>query len=110
MCIRDRSCVTGPGQAQPFALIMLAEILAPRIQDANIQKIVDGSLRTLIEKINRNLEEHEKLEFLVVVKESWKIKNGLLTPTLKIKRDIIESRYSAHIEAWYSQKTPVIWL
>jgi long-chain acyl-CoA synthetase len=51
-----------------------------------------------------------KLEFLVVVKESWKIKNGLLTPTLKIKRDIIESRYSAHIEAWYSQKTPVIWL
>jgi long-chain acyl-CoA synthetase len=106
----EQSCVTGPGQAQPFALIMLAEILAPRIQDANIQKIVDGSLRTLIEKINRNLEEHEKLEFLVVVKESWKIKNGLLTPTLKIKRDIIESRYSAHIEAWYSQKTPVIWL
>ena len=106
----EQSCVTGPGQAQPFALIMLAEILAPRIQDANIQKIVDSSLRTLIEKINRNLEEHEKLEFLVVVKESWKIKNGLLTPTLKIKRDIIESRYSAHIEAWYSQKTPVIWL
>ena len=106
----EQSCVTGPGQAQPFALIMLAEILAPRIKDANIQKIVDSSLRTLIEKINRNLEEHEKLEFLVVVKESWKIKNGLLTPTLKIKRDIIESRYSAHIEAWYSQKTPVIWL
>lgn len=106
----EQSCVTGPGQAQPFALIMLAEILAPRIKDANIQKIVDSSLRTLIEKINRNLEEHEKLEFLVVVKESWKIKNGLLTPTLKIKRDVIESRYSAHIESWYSQKTPVIWL
>ncbi len=106
----EQSCVTGPGQAQPFALIMLAEILAPRIKDANIQKIVDSSLRTLIEKINRNLEEHEKLEFLVVVKESWKIKNGLLTPTLKIKRDIIESRYSVHIESWYSQKTPVIWL
>ncbi len=106
----EQSCVTGPGQAQPFALIMLAEILAPRIKDANIQKIVDSSLRTLIEKINKNLEEHEKLEFLVVVQESWKIKNGLLTPTLKIKRDVIESRYSAHIESWYSQKTPVIWL
>jgi long-chain acyl-CoA synthetase len=25
----EQSCVTGPGQAQPFALIMLAEILAP---------------------------------------------------------------------------------
>ena len=45
-----------------------------------------------------------------MVKETWKIKNGLLPPTLKIKRDIIESRYSAHIESWYAQKSPVIWL
>jgi long-chain acyl-CoA synthetase len=106
----EQSCVTGPGQAQPFALVMLAEILLPRMNDPKIQKIVDVSLRSLLDRVNQNLEEHEKLEFLVVVKETWKIKNGLLTPTLKIKRDIIESRYSAHIESWYSQKTPVIWL
>jgi len=106
----EQSCVTGPGQAQPFGLVMLAEILRPRLKDPKIQKIVDASLRGLLERINRNLEEHEKLEFLVVVNESWKIKNGLLTPTLKIKRDVIESRYSAQVDSWYSQKSPVIWL
>lgn len=106
----EQSCVTGPGQAQPFALIMLAEILAPRVKDPNIKQIVDGSLRALIEKVNRNLDDHEKLEFLVVVSESWKIKNGLLTPTLKIKRDIIEARYAAQTELWYTQRTPVIWM
>lgn len=106
----EQSCVTGPGQAQPFALIMLAEILAPRAKDPSVRKIVDGSLRALIEKVNRHLEDHEKLEFLVVVNESWKVRNGLLTPTLKIRRDAIEARYAAHTEQWYEQRSPVIWM
>lgn len=106
----EQSCVTGPGQAQPFALIMLAEILAPRAKDPNIKKLVDASLRALLEKVNRNVEDHEKLEFLVVVNESWKVRNGLITPTLKIKRDVIEARYAAQTELWYSQRSPVIWM
>lgn len=106
----EQSCVTGPGQAQPFALIMLAEILAPRAKDPSVRKIVDGSLRALIEKVNHHLEDHEKLEFLVVVNESWKVRNGLLTPTLKIRRDVIEARYAAHTEQWYEQRSPVIWM
>ena len=106
----EQSCVTGPGQAQPFALVMLAEILLPRVKDPNIQKTVEASLRSLLDRVNRNLDEHEKLEFLVVVQEAWKIKNGLLTPTLKIKRDIIEARYLASVNLWYEKKTPIIWL
>ena len=68
------------------------------------------SLRSLLDRVNRNLDEHERLEFLVVVQEAWKIKNGLLTPTLKIKRDIIEARYSANVNLWYDKKQPIIWL
>ena len=39
----------------------------------------------------------------MVVQEAWKIKNGLLTPTLKIKRDIIEARYLASVNLWYEK-------
>ncbi len=106
----EQSCVTGPGQAQPFALVMLAEVLLPRARDPNIQRTIEMSLRSLLERVNRNLDEHERLEFLVVVQEAWKIKNGLLTPTLKIKRDIIEARYSANINLWYEKKQSIIWL
>lgn len=37
--------------------------------------------------------------------EPWTIANGLLTPTLKIKRAALEQRLAPHIEELYSRKT-----
>ena len=38
--------------------------------------------------------------------ESWNIQNGLMTPTLKLKRNNLQARYQAEIEALY-QGRPV---
>jgi long-subunit acyl-CoA synthetase (AMP-forming) len=46
----------------------------------------------------------------VVVKEQWTMDNGFLTPTMKIKRNIIEDQYVQHAEAWLAKKQKVIWL
>jgi long-subunit acyl-CoA synthetase (AMP-forming) len=34
--------------------------------------------------------------------EPWTVENGLLTPTLKIKRDLVQKRFAADIEAVYA--------
>ena len=46
----------------------------------------------------------------VVVREPWTMDNGFLTPTMKIRRNVIEDRYMDKAEAWVARKQPVIWL
>ncbi|WP_199909888.1 hypothetical protein [Rhodanobacter thiooxydans] len=45
----------------------------------------------------------------MVVKDSWTTENGLLTPTLKIKRQAIEDRYLGNAGAWLAMDQKVIW-
>ncbi|RFF31167.1 AMP-binding protein [Wenzhouxiangella sediminis] len=86
------ACVLGSGMTQPVALIQLAEH-APADRDH-----VARQLESDLEKLNRELEPHERLGSLIVVSETWEVDNGMLTPTLKIKRDVIEARYAGLIE------------
>jgi long-chain acyl-CoA synthetase len=86
------ACVVGSGMTQPVALIQLAEH-APDDRD-HVSRQLESDLETL----NRELEPHERLASLLVVSETWEVDNGLLTPTLKIKRDVIEARYAGLIE------------
>jgi long-subunit acyl-CoA synthetase (AMP-forming) len=65
-----------------------------------------GDLR---DRINEKLQSHERLEFLAIGKEPWTIANGFLTPTMKIRRNIIEKHYEPFFDAWFKAKTPVVW-
>ena len=52
---------------------------------------------------------HEHLQFIAVTKDEWLIENGFLTPTMKIKRNVLEDTYDPKLEAWYDSKEKVIW-
>ncbi|HQV23305.1 MAG TPA: AMP-binding acetyl-CoA synthetase, partial [Agitococcus sp.] len=58
---------------------------------------------------NSTLEDHEVLDYVVIVKDQWTMENGFLTPTMKIKRNIIEDRYLKNGEKWVALKQKVIW-
>nr|HMR08082.1 hypothetical protein [Polyangiaceae bacterium] len=58
---------------------------------------------------NSELDQHEQLGFVVVVGEDWTIENGLLTPTMKLKRGAIEDKYKPKAESWSKHKELVIW-
>jgi len=65
--------------------------------------------RVLLEEVNKSLEDHETLDYVVVVKDQWTMENGFLTPTMKIKRNVIEERYMPYAGHWITRKQKVIW-
>ena len=49
------------------------------------------------------------MSFIAAVRGPWTIGNDAMTPTLKIKRGVLESRYQAFIDDWNRQSRPVVW-
>ncbi|HWU69532.1 MAG TPA: AMP-binding protein, partial [Stenotrophobium sp.] len=81
-------CVAGANQAQPCALAMPSPDAAHESREALTQ-----SLGAHLESVNATLDPHEQLAFIALVKEPWNVENNFITPTMKIKRNVIEAAY-----------------
>lgn len=102
-------CVTGPSFPQPFALVMLPLEEHKQVeQNPSEAARVESEMTELLNHVNGQLEAHEKLSCIVVVKDLWTMENGFLTPTMKIKRNVIEENYLPKAEAWVKMKKPVV--
>ena len=100
----EQICVVGTGIPQPIALVVLSESAAKMEKDE-----VKESLKETLMELNPQLEHHERLQKVVVVKEEWTVENGILTPSLKIKRGAVDDMYQSNYEAWYEGGKGVIW-
>ncbi|MBC7173468.1 MAG: AMP-binding protein [Polyangiaceae bacterium] len=108
--IVEQSCVTGPSQPQPHALVVLSEDLRKELSTGAVSPAdVTTKLSALRDEVNATLDPHEHLEFIAVVKEPWVIENGFLTPTMKVKRGTVEQAYGPLSEDWYAARKKVIW-
>ena len=105
----ELSMVTGAGQAAPYAQVLLAEAIRPKLADPQVKAKVEADLTALFKQVNDSLAGYEKLQMLVVVREPWSTDNGCLTPTLKVKRARIDSATADRVEAWYTAKGPIVW-
>jgi long-subunit acyl-CoA synthetase (AMP-forming) len=101
----EQICVMGRGLPAPVAVVALSDA-ATHLPRESIEK----SLGATLADVNRHLESHERLSHILVADEPWTTENGLLTPTLKLKRDKLEARYEGLIGgpgdgriAWESQ-------
>jgi long-chain acyl-CoA synthetase len=105
----EACCVMGSGMAGAFAIVLLPEAARRRFADAAAREEFERSLEALRRQVNAQLEAHERLEFLVVVDESWTIENGFLTPTMKLRRAILENHYADYFDSWIRQDRPIVW-
>ena len=98
----EQVCVVGDGLGAPIGLCVLSA------QDQDRQAL-GASLERWLEQVNQTLDKHERLRRLVVVKDNWVVENGFLTPTLKIKRNVIESTYGPQFQDWSERSEAVVW-
>ena len=99
----EQLCVMGSGLPQPVAVVVLSQEVAEGMSKEEIS----ASLAETLESVNAQLEKHEVLGGIRIAAEPWTIDNGLLTPTLKIKRAELEEKYG-NLIAESSQKV-VVW-
>jgi long-subunit acyl-CoA synthetase (AMP-forming) len=93
-------CVTGPGYAQPFALLMLSPAARDELKDGDSAHALRTDMQGLLDSANEALEGHEKLAFVVLVKDIWNVENGFMTPTMKFRRAAIEKYYLPRAPIW----------
>jgi long-chain acyl-CoA synthetase len=105
----ESCCLMGAGLPSPFALVLLNPEALERARDPKLRAELEESLTGQLEEVNAELDPHERVAFLAVVDDPWTIENGLMTPTFKIRRNNIESRYLQRIDAWRAQERPIVW-
>ncbi|MGM0450571.1 MAG: AMP-binding protein [Pseudomonadota bacterium] len=105
----EMACVSGADEPSPHALLLLAEEARPHLAEPGFRDQLEREMEALRQTVNADLDPHEQLQFLVIVRGEWTTENGLVTPTLKIRRSAVEAAYRARARDWYSRRQSVIW-
>jgi long-chain acyl-CoA synthetase len=85
----EQSLVYGDGKPYLISLIVL---------NSENKKLSKENVQEEIEKVNKNLSKIEKIKKFLIIKEQFTIENGMMTPTLKLKRYKIIKMYEKEIE------------
>ena len=83
------------GDNKPY----LVALLVPNDEKKNT---IDKEIKHEIEKVNDNLSKIEKIKKYFVIDKKFSIENGMLTPTLKLKRYKIINKYKKNFENLYN--------
>jgi len=79
------------GEGKPYLICLI--VLSSQYKDISKEKI-----KQEIEKINKNLSKIENIKKFTIVKDQFTIENGMMTPTMKLKRYKIIKNYQSDIE------------
>jgi long-chain acyl-CoA synthetase len=100
----EQVCVVGVGLPQPIGLVVLSSIGGVK-EKTELQE----SLSSTLKEVNQSLENYERLEKIVVMQETWSVDNGLLTPSLKLKRAELEKKHFGQYPRWFADKDSIVW-
>lgn len=94
----EMMCIVGSGMPGPILLGVPHDF--PDFDKERYER----KAKQIIETINQELEPHEKIKGVLMIKEPWSVENGFLTPTLKIKRHLLEKKYHDIGASWPKDK------
>ncbi len=108
----EQAVVVGEGQAYLSALLVLngeqwpafaQECGVDPLDEASLQqkKVVSRVLKMLAERLHE-FPGYAKVRRVYLTLEPWTIDNGLLTPTLKVKRPRVLEQFKAEVERLYN--------
>src|SRR5438874_11146873 len=92
----SQALVVGDRRPYVTALITLDEAEVAKA-NGDVQALVEQA----VEDVNRNLSRHEQIKRFAIVSREFSPEEGEVTPTLKLKRRVIEERFADEIERLY---------
>jgi len=99
----EQICIVGLNLPQPIGLVQLSD----KSKNSTFDEIKESLLNTLSD-VNNRIHLHEKLSKILIISEKWSLENGILTPTNKIKRNVIHETYKHLYENWCQNKNIII--
>lgn len=99
------------GEAKPYLAaiaVLNDDEWAKAANDANIDPAGERAEKVLVQRIAQRIKGfpgYAQVRKVTVAKEKWTIDNGLMTPTLKLKRNVIVDKYKNEIEEMYRGHT-----
>jgi len=100
----EHICLVGTGISQPIVLIIPSEAGWAKGREALSKSILES-----VDALNPKLKKHEKIEKAIVMKEHWTVDNGLMTPSMKIRRNRIEAIHQPMYLDWFSREERVVY-
>ena len=55
------------------------------------------------------LRPYERVRKVVIMREPWTVENSRMTPTLKLRRGVIEQAVEPQLPGWYDRPEAVLW-
>ncbi|MGK4007243.1 long-chain fatty acid--CoA ligase [Sorangium sp. So ce1036] len=108
--IISQVCMVGDGRKYLSALITLTEIKLAELQDRGALRgdtvitsvEVVGQVKAHVDALNAELASFEQIKKFTVLGREFSIQDGEMTPTLKMKRSVIEQRFRDVIDQMYA--------
>jgi long-chain acyl-CoA synthetase len=72
-------------------------------QDARTSQALSAELQAAVDQVNTNHARVENIRKFRVLKESLSVENGELTPTLKVRRNVVTDRNKALVDEMYAK-------
>ncbi len=105
----SQACVVGDGRKYLGVLLTLSETALAELKERGVSwdstsvtidaPEVQKEIQAVLESINAELASFEQLKRFAVLAREFSIESGELTPTLKMKRSVVEQNYRAVIDA-----------
>jgi len=73
---------------------------AALVKDPKVVKVY----QEIVDKVNGGLANFESMKRMCVVPEEWSIEGNELTPSMKLKRRVVERKYEKEIEDFYADE------
>lgn len=73
------------------------------VATAKVRELYKG----IVEDLNKRLAQFETIKKIVVVPDEFTVATGEITPTLKLKRRVIETKYKQQIDELYQEPHPI---
>ncbi|MFT4918792.1 MAG: long-chain acyl-CoA synthetase [Zhongshania aliphaticivorans] len=96
-------CVCGHGLDQPVMLATRSELAVDLDDAALAAKLIEA-----LDQINVTMPPYERIAAIIITPEEWTIMNGLLTPTMKLKRKSLIAKYSDVINAKITERVSFV--